>query len=188
MSSYVDVLCLSQRRWADAPPRARAMLRRAARARRVYYVEPPQTGEAEPRLALGRTDDGVVTVTPRLSALLERPQAETAQRRLLDELVEGHRLDPVVLWYLTPLALAFTHHLPAHAVVYDRLAADEDAAVAPVLHVQRAAVLMQLADVVLVSAPRARPDDERAWEQAWSAAWAQVERSTGARGRPAAAG
>jgi UDP-galactopyranose mutase len=43
----------------------------------------------------------------------------STQRRLLDELLEAERVTQYVLWYYTPMALAFTDHLAPQAIVYD---------------------------------------------------------------------
>jgi UDP-galactopyranose mutase len=44
---------------------------------------------------------------------------EELQKHLLDELFEGREIDEHVLWYYTPMALAWSRHLKPLAVVYD---------------------------------------------------------------------
>src|SRR4029079_6177805 len=58
-------------------------------------------------------------VVPRLAHGLEVAAAEAAQKRLIDQLFAGHEIDDYVLWYYTPMALAWTRHLKPLATVYD---------------------------------------------------------------------
>ncbi|HEX8904983.1 MAG TPA: glycosyltransferase, partial [Longimicrobiaceae bacterium] len=56
---------------------------------------------------------------PHLPHGLAPGEQEEAQRTLLDALLAEHRVRSPVLWYYTPMALAFTRHLRPRAVVYD---------------------------------------------------------------------
>src|SRR5437868_2045247 len=91
---------------------------RAARDRRVYYVEEPQRGE-RPFLATRLREGGVVVVTPQLPDDVTGAARERVLRLLIDSLVRNERMERVRLWYYTPLALPWTSHLRAEAVVYD---------------------------------------------------------------------
>ena len=46
-------------------------------------------------------------------------QAVDLQRRLLDELILTEKIGPFILWYYTPMALRFSDHLQAKAIVFD---------------------------------------------------------------------
>jgi UDP-galactopyranose mutase len=119
MSAPLDLVCFSHLRWGSAFQRPQQLLTRAARTNRVYFVEQPILDGGPPRIELTTTDEGVVVVVPHLPEATPIDLGEIWQRRLLDRLVEGERLSRAVHWYYTPMALAFTHHLPARAVVYD---------------------------------------------------------------------
>jgi UDP-galactopyranose mutase len=71
------------------------------------------------------------------------------QRRLLDDLLASERVHDFVLWYYTPMAMAFTSHLTPLAIVYDCM--DELSAFkgAPAVLKDREAALMQSAALVL---------------------------------------
>jgi UDP-galactopyranose mutase len=65
-----------------------------------------------------RQSGKVMVVVPHLPRGAEQ-DAAAIQRRLLDELMTRERIDSYVLWYYTPMALAFTDHLSPEAIVFD---------------------------------------------------------------------
>ena len=88
---------------------------RCAADRRVFYIEEPIHGETSPRLDLHRAD-GITIVVPHL------PHSTTdadVMRGLIDELIRTEHIERYVLWYYTPMALGYTHHLTPEAIVYD---------------------------------------------------------------------
>lgn len=111
------LVCFSHLRWAFVHQRPQHLMTRFAREYQVFFVEEPVVAEAAvPSLEVRRTDDGVWIVVPRIPAGTD-PRA--AQRSLLDDLFAGFGLVRPILWYYTPMSLAFSDHLPAAAVVYD---------------------------------------------------------------------
>jgi UDP-galactopyranose mutase len=114
--SNIDLICLSHLRWDFVFQRPQHLLTRCARERRCFYVEEPRFDAAgEPWLEVRRSA-GVMVATPHLQA---GDDSAAAQRRLLDGLISRERLERYVLWYYTPMALAFTDHLRPQAIVYD---------------------------------------------------------------------
>ncbi len=113
------IVCLSHLRWSFVHQRPQHLLVRAARGGRVLFVEEPvfEAG-AVPRIELRPQPSGVVVCVPVLPPSAE-PAAVEVLRGLLDGLLAGRPGDPLVLWYYTPMALAFTDHLAPDAVVYD---------------------------------------------------------------------
>lgn len=143
-----EVFAFSHLRWDFVYQRPQHLLSRCARDHRVTYVEEPVFGAASPVLELRTTDEGVTIAVPHLPHGLTQRAAEIAQRMLVDQLIERSDSGPPVLWYYTPMALAFTQHLRARAVVYDCM--DELSLFdgAPAELGPREALLLRRADVV----------------------------------------
>jgi glycosyltransferase involved in cell wall biosynthesis len=144
-----DLICLSHLRWNFVFQRPQHLMTRCARDRRVYFLEEPIYAQGiAPHLQLERTD-GVVVAVPHLPDGMSDEEAVDHQRRLLDELIDAERCDDYVLWYYTPMALAFSRHLEPAAVVYDCM--DELSAFkgAPAILKKREAELFDRASLVL---------------------------------------
>lgn len=118
-SSPATLVCFSHLRWHFVFQRPQHLLTRCARDRRVYYIEEPIVEPGiTPHLRLDSTSP-VVVVVPHLPEGLDAKQSAAAQQRLVDELMQTERIGEYVLWYYTPMALAFTTHLSPLATVYD---------------------------------------------------------------------
>lgn len=92
---------------------------RFATTQRVFFVEEPIVDDiAEPTVSI-QASDGVFVVVPRVPRGFTPEQSLLAQRAILDQLMASERITRFVLWYYTPLALAFTAHLKPLATVYD---------------------------------------------------------------------
>jgi UDP-galactopyranose mutase len=61
----------------------------------------------------------MIVATPRLSAGSPQSDCVTALRRLIDQLLIRYHIKDFLLWYHTPMALAFTRHLAPRGVIYD---------------------------------------------------------------------
>jgi len=103
------------------------------------------------RMAEREVAPGVRVFVPHLPAgeFADPHRAIQAQRRLLDELVARERVEEPLLWFYTPVALAFAGHLQVGAAVYDCM--DELSAFsgAPTDMGAREARLLARADLVL---------------------------------------
>jgi UDP-galactopyranose mutase len=152
---FGDVLCFSHLRWGFVYQRPNHLMSRCARDRRVFFVEEPVFDAATPHLEVKQVEGGgPFVVVPHLA---RGPAAgsEATQRRLVDDLVgEWHVRDPL-LWFYTPMALAWSRHLAprASAVVYDCM--DELTLFdgAPPALAERERELFELADVVFTGGP-----------------------------------
>ena len=147
MSGSPDVLCLSHLRWDFVYQRPQHLLSRCARERRVFYVEPPVGGVVEPRLEVAERD-GVRVAVPRIPDDLDERTSADVQRRLLDNLLREQAIERYVLWYYTPMALDFTHHLLPLATVYDCMDELSAFAFAPPALRAHEADLLRRADLV----------------------------------------
>ena len=142
------IVCFSHLRWDFVYQRPQHLLTRFARRHRVYYVEEPiPTDRPQPWLDQRAVAPGVLVVVPRLPAGAG-DRAERDQRELLDALLRAEGVRDMVLWYYTPMSLAYSDHLDAALVVYDCM--DELSAFrgAPPQLVERERQLLARADVV----------------------------------------
>lgn len=115
-----DVICFSHLRWDFVYQRPQHLMSRAARGRRVLFVEEPvyEDGIA-PTLRLRRSTEGVEIVTPVLAPGGSDDVASAIQGGLLRHLV-GRRLPGrYVAWLYTPMALPVAEHLGPELTIYD---------------------------------------------------------------------
>ena len=148
-SPSADLICLSHLRWNFVFQRPQHLMTRCAAERRVFFVEEPLTSASESAHLEVQTSGPVRVVVPHLPEGLSPDEIESAQRLLIDELIRAENIAEYILWYYTPMALAFTSHLSPAAVVYDCM--DELSAfrAAPLVLRTREAELMRRADLVL---------------------------------------
>lgn len=112
------LICLSHLRWDFVYQRPNHLMARAARDRRVYFVEEPVPTAGEPTLE-SHDVDGVTVVRPLLPAHLGDSEREATLARLVRPLAGDGSGPAPWLWYYTPMALPWTQELEASAVVYD---------------------------------------------------------------------
>ena len=148
-SPSLDLICLSHLRWNFVFQRPQHLMTRCAREYRVFFVEEPIfQNEITPHMQIERA--GLVrVVVPHLPTGMSAEEAIAAQRALLEQYMDAEHISEYVLWYYTPMALAFTDRLSPVALVYDCM--DELSAFkgAPALIRAREAELMQRASLVL---------------------------------------
>jgi UDP-galactopyranose mutase len=115
-----DLICFSHLRWNFVYQRPQHLLSRCARDRRVvFFEEPVRDDSREPRIALARDASGVLIAVPHLPHGCSDEEEVFSLRALLDGLITSEHLRPRVLWYYTPMALAFSDHLTPARIVYD---------------------------------------------------------------------
>lgn len=115
-----DLICLSHLRWNFVFQRPQHLMTRCARERRCFYVEEPlfSSEHQKPHLALQQYGQLTVCV-PHLPLVASDSDATAMQRELLDDLIERQRIERYVVWYYTPMALAFSGHLDPVGIVFD---------------------------------------------------------------------
>jgi glycosyltransferase involved in cell wall biosynthesis len=113
----IDLICLSHLRWNFVYQRPQHLMTRCARDRRVFFVEEPEyLRDVTPHFQIRAAGD-VTVVVPQLPEDCDDPARQ--QQLLLDEVIRRADIHDFVLWYYTPMALDFTRHLAAAAIVYD---------------------------------------------------------------------
>jgi UDP-galactopyranose mutase len=116
---HADLICFSHLRWNFVFQRPQHLMTRCAADRRVYFVEEPEFHAGIAPTLLFETVGSVKVVVPQLPERVSAGDGDRAQRRLLEQLIRDERISEYLLWYYTPMALAFTDHLSPLAVVYD---------------------------------------------------------------------
>ncbi len=115
-----DLICLSHLRWDFVYQRPQHLLSRCAQERRVFFIEEPVfSPNASERLDISSRECGVWVVVPHLSEGLSESASWAAQRVLIDNLFAQAQIREYILWYYTPMAMAFTRHLEPLVVIYD---------------------------------------------------------------------
>jgi hypothetical protein len=143
------LICFSHLRWNFVYQRPQHLMSRFARKMRVYYMEEPVFGgAAEPVLEEHPTPDGVTVLVPRLPDGTDPRATEAAQADLLGRFCRERGVARPVLWYYTPMALAFSDRLEAGRVVYDCMDELSAFAGAPPELLERERALLARADVV----------------------------------------
>lgn len=145
----MDLVCVSHLRWDFVFQRPQHLLTRAARHRRVFYVEEPLSTDAdEATLSLRAITPTLTVVVPQLPRHTTRTEQNALQAELLDELLSDQRVTEFALWLYTPMALEFTSRLAPAALVYDCMDELSAFAGAPRELVVHEAALFAKADVV----------------------------------------
>jgi UDP-galactopyranose mutase len=94
---------------------------RAARDRRVYFVEEPRLEEvATPHVESSRRQD-VTLLTPVLPLAMAAASSDAALGELMAGIFRRERVARPTLWYYTPMALPWTRHLPRSRAIYDSM-------------------------------------------------------------------
>jgi UDP-galactopyranose mutase len=120
VTSEPDLVCFSHLRWDFVYQRPQHLLARAARDRRVFFIEEPVFGNGSVRHEIHERDNGVKVVVPFLPEGLSSEVAISAiLKEMIARLFQHERVTNYVFWYYTPMALKFTEHCRPIAAVYD---------------------------------------------------------------------
>ena len=148
-SDVPALICLSHLRWDFVYQRPQHLLTRFANDRRVFFIEEPMFVEGPMRLEVSSRECGVTVVVPHLPKdMKDQEIIGGVLRRMVDRLLAEQQIDEYILWYYTPMAIAWTRHLQPLATIYDCM--DELSAFkgAPSALREREAELFACADLV----------------------------------------
>jgi glycosyltransferase involved in cell wall biosynthesis len=116
------LLCLSHLRWDFVWQRPQHLLSRAARDFNVVVFEEPMWRDGvSPHLEVTKRPGGIRVAVPVLPPGTLELDAVMAQRKLLERFLANEPSQSRVFWYYTPMAMAFSGHLQADAVIYDNM-------------------------------------------------------------------
>lgn len=143
------MLCLSHLRWSFVYQRPQHLMSRFAREYNLlFWEEPIATEEPQPWLEVRAEQDGVQVLIPRLPDGCAGEAAIGVQRDLLDGYLDKLGVSSPLLWFYTPMALAFAGHIKGAVTLYDCM--DELSAFrgAPPELIERERELLARADLV----------------------------------------
>jgi UDP-galactopyranose mutase len=115
-----DLVCFSHLRWDFVHQRPQHLLSRAAKDRRVFFIEEPVFDTGTMRLEVAERENGLQLVVPHLpDGLRSQVAANVVLRDLVQRLFLANGVVDFVAWYYTPMALSFTADFTPRSVVYD---------------------------------------------------------------------
>src|SRR5215207_2320839 len=97
-----DLVCLSHLRWDFVYQRPNHLMARAARERRVYFIEEPVPTDGDPWLETHEVD-GLTVVRPHVAEHLGGEERERVLADLVEGLVHREGITSPWLWYYTPM-------------------------------------------------------------------------------------
>ena len=116
-TTHPDLVCLSHLRWDHVFQRPHHLMVRAARDRRVFFVEEPL--EASRRGVRVEKRGDMTVVVPQLPPGLPEAVRRTVLSAVLRDFLADQGVHRPTLWYYTPLGLRWTDGIEPSAVVYD---------------------------------------------------------------------
>jgi glycosyltransferase involved in cell wall biosynthesis len=145
------LLCFSHLRWNFVYQRPQHLMVRLAKSYRVMFFEEPVVAEdGVQRLEVREVAPRVRVFVPHLSDadLNDSLRAAAAQRYLLNDVIAREHAEDGLLWFYTPMALAFAGHLLSQPWIYDCMDELSAFAGAPAEMSSREARLLARADLV----------------------------------------
>ena len=114
----VDLVCLSHLPWNFVYQRPNHLMARAAKSRRVFFVEEPARRGGDARVE-AEARDGLTIVRPIVPDAASDSALASLVRAEIDRFLASEGVVRPWLWYYTPMALPWTEHIDATSVVYD---------------------------------------------------------------------
>jgi glycosyltransferase involved in cell wall biosynthesis len=114
------ILCFCHLRWNFVYQRPQHLMTRLQKRAAVHLWEEPLFEDRDAPILANWTDPcGVHVLTPLLPRGLDDAGIATAQRDLLNQYIEQQKLEHLIAWYYTPMALKFSGHLKPILTVFD---------------------------------------------------------------------
>jgi glycosyltransferase involved in cell wall biosynthesis len=114
-----DLICFSHLRWDFVYQRPQHLLSRFGKQVRTFFMEEPVITEGPENLLEKSTPEGVFVLVPQLNPGLNEDETNERLRGMLNEFLASKQIEEYVLWYYTPMMLAFSDHLEPKLIVYD---------------------------------------------------------------------
>lgn len=164
-----DLVCLSHLRWDFVYQRPQHLMSRFARQRRVFFVEEAIVQDEATYFAVSQREDKLQVVVPHLNrAEVESVGFDALIREKLNEFFSESAIKDFVLWYYTPMALAFTSELKPKAIVYDCMDELSLFKFAPPELIKNEARLFQKANVVFTGGQSLYEAKRRQHKNVWA--------------------
>jgi hypothetical protein len=144
-----DLLCFTHLRWNFVYQRPQHLLSRFAKKQRVFVIEEPMFDALTAYNEITALEEGNIwIVTPHVPADITPDKKIAAQKSLLDMLINLKKINEYIVWYYSPIAYQFSHHLTPELIIYDCM--DELSAFkfAPPELKQNEAIVFKKADIV----------------------------------------
>ena len=142
------MIVFSHLRWDFVFQRPQQLLSRAASDFRIFFIEEPvYEGEIASQRKFLR-DPGICVIQPILPHGTPIDAAIAHQRSIATAVAAQAGSAQIILWYYTPMALAFGQHIAADLVIFDKMDELSAFAFAPPELRYREAALMGSADLV----------------------------------------
>jgi hypothetical protein len=144
-----DLLCFTHLRWNFVYQRPQHLLSRFAKKQRVFVIEEPMFDALTAYNEITALEEGNIwIVTPHIPADITPDKKIAAQKSLLDMLIDLKKINEYIVWYYSPIAYQFSHHLTPELIIYDCM--DELSAFkfAPPELKQNEAIVFKKADIV----------------------------------------
>jgi glycosyltransferase involved in cell wall biosynthesis len=113
-----DLIVFSHLRWDFVFQRPQHLLTRAAKERRVLFIEEP-VESADQHFKIRRDTSGVTICVPHLPSDIQGVEREQLLQKWVGSLVESQHLKEYAVWFYTPMMLPLAKNLKPKAVVYD---------------------------------------------------------------------
>ena len=114
-----DIICFSHLGWNFVYQRPQHLLSRFSKHVRVFFIEEPVFDSLCNRYEINKNAQEVHVVTPHLIAGQRAEDIVKHQKLLIDAMMTQMDIQKYILWYYSPMAMAFSDHLSSLATVYD---------------------------------------------------------------------
>ena len=116
----MDLICFSHIRWDFVYQRPQHLLTRFAYYNRVFIIEESLLdGKSNYYEIVDQKEKNIFVIRLYLSRELREDQKDNALKALIDSFMSTLNIKHYILWYYTPMALAYSDHLNPKLIVYD---------------------------------------------------------------------